>query len=174
MPVSINLSAVQLREPGLCATLDAALRQHAVEPAQIELELTESILMDKVDDTIAVLRDIKALGCTISIDDFGSGYSSLSYLYRFPIDKLKIDRAFIQNMHSAPQNLAVTNAIIGLGHTLGLQVVAEGVETLDVVEFLRSAACDEAQGYHFSRPLPLAALREWLTLASPPVNIFTK
>ncbi|SMP57813.1 EAL domain-containing protein [Noviherbaspirillum suwonense] len=162
VPVSINLSAVQLREPGLCATLDAALRQHAVEPAQIELELTESILMDKVDDTIAVLRDIKALGCTISIDDFGSGYSSLSYLYRFPIDKLKIDRAFIQNMHSAPQNLAVTNAIIGLGHTLGLQVVAEGVERLEDVDLLRAAGCDELQGFYYSRALPAAEAQAWM------------
>jgi diguanylate cyclase (GGDEF)-like protein/PAS domain S-box-containing protein len=162
VPVSINLSAVQLREPGLCATLDAALRRHAVDPAQIELELTESILMDKVDHTIAVLRDIKALGCTISIDDFGSGYSSLSYLYRFPIDKLKIDRAFIQNMHSAPQNLAVTNAIIGLGHTLGLQVVAEGVERPEDVDLLRAAGCDELQGFYYSRALPAEAAQAWM------------
>ena len=162
VPVSINLSAVQLREPGLCATLRAALRQHAVDPGQIELELTESILMDKVDDTIAVLRDIKALGCTISIDDFGSGYSSLSYLYRFPIDKLKIDRAFIQNMHSAPQNLAVTNAIIGLGHTLGLQVVAEGVERAADLELLRAAGCDELQGFYYSRALPAAEAQAWM------------
>jgi diguanylate cyclase (GGDEF)-like protein/PAS domain S-box-containing protein len=162
VPVSINLSAVQLREPGLCATLDAALQRYAVDPAQIELELTESILMDKVDDTIAVLRDIKALGCTISIDDFGSGYSSLSYLYRFPIDKLKIDRAFIQNMHSAPQNLAVTNAIIGLGHTLGLQVVAEGVEHEADVDLLRAAGCDELQGFYYSRALPAADAQAWM------------
>ena len=166
VPVSINLSAVQLREPGLCATLDAALCQYAVDPAQIELELTESILMDKVDDTIAVLRDIKALGCSISIDDFGSGYSSLSYLYRFPIDKLKIDRSFIQNMHSAPPNLAVTNAIIGLGHTLGLQVVAEGVEREADVELLRAAGCDELQGFYYSRALPAAEAQAWMVAHS--------
>ena len=162
VPVSINLSAVQLREAGLCATLAAALQRYAVDPGQIELELTESILMDKVDDTIAVLRDIKTLGCTISIDDFGSGYSSLSYLYRFPIDKLKIDRAFIQNMHSAPQNLAVTNAIIGLGHTLGLQVVAEGVERAEDVDLLRAAGCDELQGFYYSRALPAAEAQAWM------------
>jgi diguanylate cyclase (GGDEF)-like protein/PAS domain S-box-containing protein len=162
VPVSINLSAVQLREAGLCATLETALQRHAVDPGQIELELTESILMDKVDETIAVLRDIKALGCTISIDDFGSGYSSLSYLYRFPIDKLKIDRAFIQNMHSAPQNLAVTNAIIGLGHTLGLQVVAEGVEREEDVDLLRAAGCDELQGFYYSRALPAADAQAWM------------
>jgi diguanylate cyclase (GGDEF)-like protein/PAS domain S-box-containing protein len=162
VPVSINLSVLQLREPGLCATLEAGLRQHAVDPAQIELELTESILMDKVDDTISVLRDIKALGCTISLDDFGSGYSSLSYLYRFPIDKLKIDRAFVQNMHSAPQNLAVTNAIIGLGHTLGLQVVAEGVEREADVALLRAAGCDELQGFYYSRALPAAEAQAWM------------
>ncbi|MET0962855.1 MAG: EAL domain-containing protein [Noviherbaspirillum sp.] len=162
VPVSINLSAVQMREPGLCDTLRAALLQYAVEPQQIELELTESILMDKVDDTIAVLRDIKALGCAISIDDFGSGYSSLSYLYRFPIDKLKIDRSFIQNMRSAPQNLAVTNAIIGLGHTLGLQVVAEGVEHEADMALLRAAGCDELQGFYYSRALPAADAQAWI------------
>jgi diguanylate cyclase (GGDEF)-like protein/PAS domain S-box-containing protein len=162
VPVSINLSALQLREPGLCATLEAALQKYAVDPAQIELELTESILMDKVDDTIAVLRNLTALGCAVSIDDFGSGYSSLSYLYRFPIDKLKIDRAFIQNMHSAPQNLAVTKAIIGLGHTLGLQVVAEGVEREADVELLRAAGCDELQGFYYSRALPAAQAQAWM------------
>jgi EAL domain-containing protein (putative c-di-GMP-specific phosphodiesterase class I) len=98
----------------------------------------------------------------VSIDDFGSGYSSLSYLCRFPIDKLKIDRSFIQNMHSAPQNLAVTNAIIGLGHTLGLQVVAEGVEREADAELLRAAGCDELQGFYYSRALPPAEAHAWM------------
>jgi len=162
VPISINLSALQLREPGLCATLAEALRQHTVDPEQIELELTESILMDNVADTIAVLRDIKALGCAISIDDFGSGYSSLNYLYRFPIDRLKIDRTFIQSMHSAPKNLAVINAIIGLGHTLGLKVVAEGVEHAADAAQLRAAGCDELQGFHYSRPLPAQQAQQWI------------
>jgi EAL domain-containing protein (putative c-di-GMP-specific phosphodiesterase class I) len=162
VPVSINLSALQLREPGLCATLAQALLRHAVDPAQIELELTESLLMDNVADTIAVLRDIKSLGCAISIDDFGSGYSSLNYLYRFPIDRLKIDRSFIQSMHGAPKNLAVINAIIGLGHTLGLKVVAEGVEHLPEAEQLRAAGCDELQGFHYSRPLPAEQAQQWI------------
>jgi diguanylate cyclase (GGDEF)-like protein/PAS domain S-box-containing protein len=162
VPISINLSALQLREPGLCATLAEALRQHAVDPAQIELELTESLLMDNVADTIAVLRDIKSLGCAISIDDFGSGYSSLNYLYRFPIDRLKIDRSFIQSMHSAPKNLAVINAIIGLGHTLGLKVVAEGVEHAADAGQLRAAGCDELQGFHYSRPLPAEQAQQWI------------
>ena len=162
VPVSINLSALQLREPGLCGTLRAALERYAVDPAQIELELTESILMDNVAATIAVLQDIKALGCAISIDDFGSGYSSLNYLYRFPIDRLKIDRSFIQSMHSAPQNLAVINAIIGLGHTLGLKVVAEGVEHAADAEQLRAAGCDELQGFHYSRALPPQQAQAWI------------
>lgn len=162
VPISINLSALQLREPGLCATLAQALLRHAVDPAQIELELTESLLMDNVADTIAVLRDIKALGCAISIDDFGAGYSSLNYLYRFPIDRLKIDRSFIQSMHSAPKNLAVIDAIIGLGHTLGLKVVAEGVEQMADAEQLRAAGCDELQGFHYSRPLPAEQAQQWI------------
>ncbi|MFL6717971.1 MAG: EAL domain-containing protein [Burkholderiaceae bacterium] len=162
VPISINLSALQLREPGLCLTLAEALRRHEVDPAQIELELTESLLMDNVAHTIAVLRDIKALGCAISIDDFGSGYSSLNYLYRFPIDRLKIDRSFIHSMHSAPKNLAVINAIIGLGHTLGLKVVAEGVEHMPEAEQLRAAGCDELQGFHYSRPLPAEQAQQWI------------
>ncbi|GAA4011386.1 EAL domain-containing protein [Actimicrobium antarcticum] len=162
MPISINLSALQLRDANLPTILSQAIARHAVPAAQIELELTESLLMDNVDDILLVLNSLKALGFSLSIDDFGTGYSSLNYLYRFPIDKLKIDRSFIQNIHTSADNLAVTRAIIGLGHTLGLEVVAEGVELASDVQVLQDAGCDELQGYHFSRPLPAAQFAEWL------------
>ncbi|KHA78263.1 diguanylate phosphodiesterase [Janthinobacterium lividum] len=160
--VSINLSAIQLKSGGLVATLREVLREFPVTPGQIEFELTESILMDNVDDTIATLHAIKALGFALSIDDFGTGYSSLNYLCRFPLDKLKIDMSFVQDIHGSPQNLAVTKTIIGLGHTLGLTVTAEGVESAADADVLRHAGCDELQGYYFARPMPQAHFMTWL------------
>ena len=164
--VSINLSAVQLKNGGLLATLRDVLAEFPVAPGQIEFELTESILMDDVDEMIATLLAIKALGFALSIDDFGTGYSSLNYLCRFPLDKLKIDMSFVQNIHNSPQNLAVTKAIIGLGHTLGLSVTAEGVESAADAEVLRQAGCDELQGFYFARPMPPAQLAAWRNQAA--------
>ncbi|NVI82659.1 EAL domain-containing protein [Janthinobacterium sp. BJB401] len=166
--VSINLSAIQLKNGGLVATLREVLREFPVTPGQIEFELTESILMDNVDDTIATLHAIKALGFALSIDDFGTGYSSLNYLCRFPLDKLKIDMSFVQDIHGSPQNLAVTKTIIGLGHTLGLTVTAEGVESAADADVLRHAGCDELQGYYFARPMPQAHFMAWLAHSAAP------
>ena len=160
--VSVNLSAIQLKHGGLLATLREVLREFPIAPGLIEFELTESILMENVGDTIATLHAIKALGFALSIDDFGTGYSSLNYLCRFPLDKLKIDMSFVQNIHNSPQNLAVTKAIIGLGHTLGLTVTAEGVESAADAEVLRQAGCDELQGFYFARPMPHGQLAAWL------------
>ncbi|PHV26791.1 sensor domain-containing diguanylate cyclase [Janthinobacterium sp. BJB426] len=166
--VSINLSAIQLKNGGLVATLREVLREFPVTPEQIEFELTESILMDNVDDTIATLHAIKALGFALSIDDFGTGYSSLNYLCRFPLDKLKIDMSFVQDIHGSPQNLAVTKTIIGLGHTLGLTVTAEGVESAADADVLRQAGCDELQGFYFARPMPQAHFMDWLAQSAAP------
>ena len=166
--VSVNLSAIQLKHGGLVATLREVLRDFPIAPGLVEFELTESILMENVDDTIATLRAIKALGFALSIDDFGTGYSSLNYLCRFPLDKLKIDMSFVQNIHKSPQNLAVTKAIIGLGHTLGLSVTAEGVESAADAEVLRHAGCDELQGYYFARPMPQVQLATWLAQTAAP------
>ncbi|MCC7599623.1 EAL domain-containing protein [Janthinobacterium sp. FW305-129] len=166
--VSINLSAIQLKSGTLAATLREVLREFPVTPGQIEFELTESILMDNVDDTIATLHAIKALGFALSIDDFGTGYSSLNYLCRFPLDKLKIDMSFVQDIHGSPQNLAVTKTIIGLGHTLGLTVTAEGVESAADADVLRHAGCDELQGYFFARPMPQAHFMAWLAQSAAP------
>lgn len=162
IPISINLSAVQLKDGSLVWTLKDILGRYAISPSNIELELTESILMDNVPVTIRTLDEIKSLGLLLSVDDFGTGYSSLDYLCRFPIDKLKIDRSFIRNIDSAPHNLPVTKAIIGLGHTLGLEVVAEGVEREADVALLKNAGCDELQGFHIGRPMPAQLLAEWL------------
>lgn len=163
LPISINLSAVQLQDANLTNILMQAIAASDVPASQIELELTESLLMEDVVNTILVLERIKALGFSLSIDDFGTGYSSLNYLCRFPINKLKIDRSFIQNIHTAADNLAVTKAIIGLGHTLGLEVVAEGVEHGADALVLEQAGCDELQGFYFSRPLTADQCLDWIT-----------
>jgi diguanylate cyclase (GGDEF)-like protein/PAS domain S-box-containing protein len=162
VPVSINVSALQLRHPDLIGMLCEAFRHHGVTPAHVEIELTESTLMDASDRTLEQLRALKDLGVKLSIDDFGTGYSSLAYLHRFPIDMLKIDRSFVARMLDDPTHLAIVRAIVGLGHTLGLRVVAEGVESADVARALREARCDELQGYHFARPMDAEALAGWL------------
>ena len=159
--ISINLSAVQLRDPELATTIKSALAARQIRPQLIELELTESLLMEHAGATIELLHKLKALGISLSVDDFGTGYSSLNYLHRFPIDKLKIDQTFVADMLDDPNDLAITRAIIGLGHTLGLKVVAEGVEHVDQARMLAAAGCDELQGYLFSRPLPADELLAW-------------
>ncbi|KAB8041816.1 bifunctional diguanylate cyclase/phosphodiesterase [Janthinobacterium aquaticum] len=164
--VSINLSAVQLKAGDLLATLREVLQTYPVTPGLIEFELTESTLMDNAEHTIATLHAIKQLGFALAIDDFGTGYSSLNYLCRFPLDKLKIDMGFVQHLHDSPQDLAVIKAIIGLGHTLGLTVTAEGVESALDVEALRRAGCDELQGYYHARPMPPAQFIAWLAQAA--------
>ncbi|MDQ7955071.1 MAG: EAL domain-containing protein [Pseudomonadota bacterium] len=161
-PVSINLSAVQLRSGDLVPLLERSMHAHGVLAGQIELELTESTLMEDADQTLEQLHSLKALGVSLAIDDFGTGYSSLNYLNRFPIDKLKIDRSFVGRMLHDPSDLAIVRAIVALGHTLGLRVVAEGVEDAAQAHALREAGCDEFQGFHFARPLPGEALQAWM------------
>ncbi len=162
LTVSINLSVLQLRDPNLKASIESSLTRHGVPAEDVELELTESILMESVDSTLNQLEALKALGVMLSIDDFGTGYSSLTYLSRFPIDKLKIDRSFVHDMLDDPSDLAIIMAIIGLGQTLHLQVVAEGVELPDQAHALRVAACDELQGYLFAAPMPAKEAVAWI------------
>ena len=171
--VSINLSAVQLRDPELAATIRSALDRRRIRPQLIELELTESLLMEHAGATIELLHKLKALGVALSVDDFGTGYSSLNYLHRFPIDKLKIDQSFVTDMLDDPNDLAITRAIIGLGHTLGLKVVAEGVEHVDEARMLAAAGCDELQGYLFSRPLAAEDFVVWKTANDRTVAQYT-
>ena len=165
--ISINVSAMQLRDPALVGTLQQAIARYGVDPAAIELELTESTLMEAVKETLGQLHALKRLGVKLSVDDFGTGYSSLNYLNRFPIDRLKIDRSFVRHLLDDPSDLAITRAIIGLGHTLGLQVVAEGVETAGVAAALRAAHCDELQGFLYAKPMPPEDLPAWIAKSKP-------
>ena len=152
--VSVNLSASQFREIGLVESIRRALDEAGLNAQYLEVELTESAVMSDPEQSIAILEQLSAMGVLVSVDDFGTGYSSMSYLRRFPIDKLKIDRVFINEIASRAEDASIVRAIVSLAHSLHLKVVAEGVETAAQLDFLRAAGCDEYQGYHFSRPLP--------------------
>jgi EAL domain-containing protein (putative c-di-GMP-specific phosphodiesterase class I)/ActR/RegA family two-component response regulator len=152
--VAVNVSSRQFVDGDLEAVVRAALAAHAIAPECLELELTESALMVNAERTVATLNRLKALGITVGIDDFGPGYSSLAYLKRFPIDKLKIDIAFVRDVTVNPDDAAIARAIIGMAHSLHMKVVAEGVETRAQWAYLQRHHCDEIQGFHFSRPLP--------------------
>ncbi len=154
VPVAVNLSAVQFRQKDIVDMIGRILKETGLPPPLLELEMTESILMKEADVTIGTLRAIKEMGLRLSIDDFGTGYSSLSYLKRFPIDKLKIDQSFVRDIATNQDDAAIIRTIITMGHSLRLQVIAEGVETLEQLAFLKEEGCDEAQGYHFGRPMP--------------------
>ena len=167
MGVSINLSARQLRSDHLVDVVRDALQRNAVPPGMLELELTESMVMEDAEVNLRQMHALRALGVSLSIDDFGTGYSSLAYLNRFPIDKLKIDRSFVHTMLTDRTDRAITLAIIGLGHTLGLKVVAEGVEQIGEADLLREAKCDELQGYYYARPMPAGEIVAWSAKRQP-------
>ncbi len=152
--VAVNLSARQFGAPDLIAGLESVLADTMLDPDCLEIELTESLFMSDVTPAVELLHRIKSLGVNLSIDDFGTGFSSLSYLSRFPIDVLKIDRSFVADITSDANDAAIVTSIIGLAHNLKLAVIAEGVETLEQLDYLRSHGCDEIQGYFFSKPLP--------------------
>ncbi|OYY93886.1 MAG: GGDEF domain-containing protein [Hydrogenophilales bacterium 28-61-23] len=151
--VSVNLSPIQFRRAGLVAEVANTLRETGLEARWLELELTESFIMQDAERINQAMAGLKALGVEIAVDDFGTGYSSLSYLKRFPVDRLKIDKSFVQDVNHDPDDAAIARAIISLGHSLNLRVVAEGVETEAQLEFMRAHGCDEIQGYFFSRPV---------------------
>jgi diguanylate cyclase (GGDEF)-like protein len=161
MRLSVNLSARQFQQPKLAEMIARALSETGLEPEQLELELTESALMGNAETAIETLRQIKATGVRLAIDDFGTGYSSLSYLKRLPIDVLKIDRSFVCESTTAPDDAAIVMAIIGLAHNLKLKVIAEGVETEEQLAFLRLLRCDEIQGDLCSRPLAAADFKRF-------------
>ena len=165
--VSVNLSAQQFQHPGLARRVRAALDESGLDPASLELEITESTVMHDTEDAADVLRSLRALGVRVSIDDFGTGYSSLSYLKRFPLDVLKIDRSFVEDVIGNPTGAAITRAIITLAHSLGLEAVAEGVETAEQMAFLKDNGCDEIQGYYCSRPVWPEQLKQFLMKGSP-------
>jgi len=153
--VAVNVSSRQFTEGDLKEVINIALQANDVPPHLLELELTESTLMVNTNQTVQILQSLKDQGVQISIDDFGTGYSSLAYLRRFPIDKLKIDIAFIRNITTNADDAAITQTIIQMAHGLNLKVIAEGVETIDQLKFLKNKQSDQIQGYYFSRPLPV-------------------
>jgi diguanylate cyclase (GGDEF)-like protein/PAS domain S-box-containing protein len=153
--LAVNVSPRQFQQSGLIDTVRRALDESGLDPRQLELEITEGVLMQDLDESASLLAAIRQLGVTVVIDDFGTGYSSLSYLTRFPIDKIKIDRSFVRDLVSDSADAAVVNAIIAMAHSLGIRVVAEGVENRAQQEYLQQRGCDEAQGYYYSKAVPM-------------------
>lgn len=160
--VGVNLSALQFKRGNVLEMVASALTASGLPPACLELELTESILLQDVESTIRTLQGLKAMGVKLSIDDFGTGYSSLSYLKRLAVDKLKIDQSFVRDMLAGSDGASIVQAIIQLGHNLQLTVIAEGVETIAERDFLERSGCDEAQGFLFSRPVPVEQIERLL------------
>jgi len=160
--VAVNLSAIQFRRPGLAPMVESILHETGLSGDRLELEITESILIDNRDQVLETLRALKALGIRISMDDFGTGYSSLSYLQSFPFDKIKIDRVFVSDLSDGSQNAPIVRAIAAMGHSLQMKVVAEGVETEDQARQLHQMSCDEVQGFLIARPMQADAVAGFL------------
>jgi len=165
--MSVNTSAIDFRQRHFVEGIEQVLAQTGLDPRLLELEITEGVLMQNVDATMSALNRLKALGVRLAIDDFGTGYSSLSYLRRFPIDVLKIDQSFIRGLSHDSSDAALVGAIISLGKSLNLNVIAEGVETAQELAFLKDHHCEEGQGYYFSKALPVDAFARLLASAQP-------
>jgi predicted signal transduction protein with EAL and GGDEF domain len=161
MRIAVNLSPLQLRSPGFALSVLRALKNSGLAPQRLELEITETVLMSDDAATRSVLNDLKQLGVMIAIDDFGTGYSALSYLRAFPIDRLKIDRSFVQDIQEKPDARSIIRAVLGLAHDLGIKTTAEGIETEVQLSWLSEAGCGDAQGFLFSKPQPVSDLAEY-------------
>jgi diguanylate cyclase len=160
--IAVNLSGQQLNQPQLATIVAQVLQSSGLDAEALELELTEGTLLQNEAEAIAILNELKALGVGVAIDDFGTGYASLNYLRQFPFDVLKIDRSFIQNVHSESYNNAITTAVLQMAHHLNLKVVAEGVETEAELAFLQQHGCHAIQGFLFSHPVPAAEFQTLL------------
>jgi len=154
LTVAVNLSARQFMQHNITSQIGLVLRETGLDPSFLEIEITESMVMQDVERVTAILKELKGMGIWLTMDDFGTGYSSLSYLKRFPFDKLKIDQAFVRGVTCDPENAAIVRAVIAMAHSLHLKVIAEGAETEGQLSYLRSHDCDEMQGFYFSRPVP--------------------
>jgi diguanylate cyclase (GGDEF)-like protein/PAS domain S-box-containing protein len=159
--MAVNVSAIQFRSEDFLENMFATIREIGIDPQLLEVEITESVLMKHAEVATTILHALRDKGVRISIDDFGTGYSSLSYLRKFPLDALKIDQSFVRQITPKPAEAGIVSAIISMGQSLNLRVIAEGVETVDDLSFLKAHNCDEAQGYLFSRPLPASDLMSW-------------
>jgi diguanylate cyclase (GGDEF)-like protein len=158
LSVAVNLSAVQFKQGDIIATVEAALALSGLRPKRLELEITESVFLRDTVGTLAALHRLRAMGIGVALDDFGTGYSSLSYLHSFPFNKIKIDQSFVRDLLTNKESLSIVRAVTGLGKSLGIKTIAEGVETLEQLNRLRDKGCTEAQGYFFSRPRPAGEL----------------
>jgi diguanylate cyclase (GGDEF)-like protein len=165
--MSVNLSVRQFEQPGLVAEVARILRETELEPSRLRLEITEGIVIEDAEASVATLHALKRLGVGLAIDDFGTGYSSLSYLRRLPVDTLKIDRSFVRDLDREPGARAIVETITTLAHTLGMDVTAEGIETAAELASVRPARCDRGQGFFFSRPVPAETLTALLTREPP-------
>jgi EAL domain-containing protein (putative c-di-GMP-specific phosphodiesterase class I) len=165
--ISVNLSAKQFARADLVGQVSAILAETALRPDCLELEITESVLMDESDAGIRRLQALRDLGVKLVLDDFGTGYSSLSYLKHLPLDTIKIDRSFVSELTGDNANVAIVHAVISLAHGLGIDVVAEGIETAEQLARLRELLCDRGQGYFYARPLPADQLTELLRADRP-------
>jgi EAL domain-containing protein (putative c-di-GMP-specific phosphodiesterase class I) len=171
VPVAVNLSNMSFHAPDFVDSVAALLAEEGVPGHLLEVELTERMLMDDVATVREVLGSLKRLGIRIAIDDFGTGYSSLGHLKDLPIDKIKIDRSFVQDLPGDPGSLAITRAVVQLARGLGLVVIAEGVETEAQRDLLCELGCDELQGFLISRPLPGATLQAWISEHADPASM---
>ncbi|MFK5893035.1 MAG: EAL domain-containing protein, partial [Pseudomonadota bacterium] len=172
--VAINLSAVQFRDEGLIDMIESVLKHENLSTEWIELEITESAIMENADKAIKILDQLTALGIHISIDDFGTGYSSLAYLKKFTVNKLKIDREFIKDLPGDKDDVVLTTTMITLAKNLGLDVLAEGVETKQQVDFLIHHGCELVQGYYYAKPLPEAEFMTYILSRSTGSNRLNK
>ena len=164
--VAVNISSLQFRQQSLIKTITNALKVSGLDPAYLEIELTESAIMKNMEESSRLLGELKSMGLRVAIDDFGTGYSSLAYLKRFPLDILKIDRSFIRDIPADNDNAAIAAAIIAMAHSLNLDVIAEGVETEEQFAFLRDQGCDSVQGFLFSPALPGEEIESYLRAES--------
>jgi EAL domain-containing protein (putative c-di-GMP-specific phosphodiesterase class I) len=162
--MAVNLSSQQFVQTNVADVVLKALFEASLNPRLLQLEITETVLMHDLEETVATVNKIKDAGISLAMDDFGTGYSSLSYIQRFPLDVLKIDRSFVKDLEFNNDNAVICNTIIAMAHNLGLQVIAEGVETQEQFEYLRDHGCDQIQGFLFSKPLPAWQLEEKLLL----------
>jgi EAL domain-containing protein (putative c-di-GMP-specific phosphodiesterase class I) len=169
LPVAVNLSARTLMDPTFPTRISELLAEHQVPASMLTLEITEDGMIREPDRPMAGLRRLSEMGVRLAVDDFGAGYSSLSYLRRLPVDEVKIDRSFVEGMATDEGDLAIVRAIVGLARHFGLVVVAEGVESERTVSMLEDLGCDVGQGFLFSRPLPFERFEAWLSVQSEPV-----
>jgi EAL domain-containing protein (putative c-di-GMP-specific phosphodiesterase class I) len=155
LQLAVNVSARQFHQSDFVAQIDGILTQTGIDPSKLKLELTESLMLDNINQTVTKMQALKGLGVCFSVDDFGTGYSSLAYLSQLPLDQVKIDQSFVRDLGSKPGNTIIVQTIIGMTKNLGLDVIAEGVETIEQRAFLEQSGCYSYQGYLFSKPVPL-------------------